>query len=312
MERFRLAIITKKLLIVFAGMGMLLFVACGQAKNNASAESPTSGTIHISVDESFKPVIDSHIKVFQSQYPDAHIIVHYKPEADCLRDLNVDSIRMVIVTRGLSEDEMQTMNKRLSFNPSFGPMAFDAIAVIVNNEAKDSLFTMQDIRSIAKGTSGYKYKMVLDGTTSTSTVRYVVDSLLQGTPAGPNLVGANSSEGVINYVSNNTDAIGLIGVSWIGNRDDTTQLSFLKKVKIAQIECSGCNGTYVVPVQYNIATGRYPMTRPLYYILKENYRGLGSGFKNFLIYDIGQRIFNRAYLLPARMKLDVRQTRISE
>jgi phosphate transport system substrate-binding protein len=101
-------------------------------------------------------------------------------------------------------------------------------------------------------------------------------------------------------------------VSWIGNRDDTTQLSFLKKVKIAQIECVGCNGTYVVPVQYNIATGRYPMTRPLYYILKENYNGLGSGFKNFLIYDIGQRIFNRAYLLPARMRLDVRKTQISE
>src|SRR5688500_5957354 len=68
-------------------------------------ETTTSGTIHISVDESFKPVIDSQIKVFESQHPDAHIVVQYKPEADCLRDLNVDSIRMVIVTRGLSESE---------------------------------------------------------------------------------------------------------------------------------------------------------------------------------------------------------------
>ncbi|HEU4607999.1 MAG TPA: substrate-binding domain-containing protein, partial [Chitinophagaceae bacterium] len=122
----------------------------------------------------------------------------------------------------------------------------------------------------------------------------------------------NGSEDVIDYISNNKDAIGLVGVSWIGNRDDTMQLSFLRKVKIAQIECRGCDGIYVVPVQYNIATGRYPMIRPLYYILKENYSGLGSGFKNFLIYDIGQRIFNRAYLLPARMKLGVRETMISE
>jgi phosphate transport system substrate-binding protein len=312
MERFRLAIITKHFLIVFIGLGTLFFIACASGGGKGTTDSTTSGTIHISVDESFKPVIDSHIKVFESRYPDARVIVHYKPEAECLRDLNIDSIRLVIVTRGLNKDEQATMEKRLSFNPSFGIIAWDAIAVIVNNEVKDTLFTMQDIRSMVKGTSGHKYKVLMDGTSATSTVRYVADTLLRGEPLSKNVVGANGSEGVINYISNNTDAVGLIGVSWIGNRDDTTQLSFLKKVKIAQIECSDCNGTYVVPVQYNIATGRYPMTRPLYYILKENYDGLGSGFKNFLIYETGQLIFNRAYLLPARMRLDVRQTEISQ
>ena len=50
-------------------------------------ETPLSGTIHISVDESFKPVIDSQLKVFESSFPDAHVIVDYKPEAACLRDL---------------------------------------------------------------------------------------------------------------------------------------------------------------------------------------------------------------------------------
>jgi phosphate transport system substrate-binding protein len=312
MKRFRLAIVTKNLLIVFTGLGIMFFLACASDGNKAPMETPTSGTIHISVDESFKPVIDSHIKVFENRFPDAHIIVHYKSEADCLRDLNADSIRMVIVTRGLNEEEQKILDKNLSYVPSFGPIAWDAIAVIVNNVAKDTLFTMQEVRSLVKGTSGSKYKVVLDGISQTSTVRYVIDSLLRGEPLGKNVQGAKSSEGVIDYISNNTDAIGLIGVSWIGNRDDTTQLSFLKKVKIAQIECAGCNGTYVVPVQANIAMGRYPMTRPLFYILKENYSGLGSGFKNFLIYDIGQRIFNRAYLLPARMKLDVRKTEISE
>ena len=34
------------------------------------------------------------------------------------------------------------------------------------------------------------------------------------------------------------NAIGFVGVSWIGNKEDTAQLSFLKKVKIAAIECS--------------------------------------------------------------------------
>lgn len=275
-------------------------------------ETTTSGTIHISVDESFKPVIDSQIKVFESQHPDAHIVVQYKPEADCLRDLNVDSIRMVIVTRGLSESEEKTLSNKLQFKPIYGPVAYDAIAVIVNNQVKDTMFTMQDIRSMAKGTSGYKYKVLLDGKSATSTVRFVTDSLLQGQPLSSNVVASSNTEGVIDYVSKNQDAIGLLGVSWIGNKDDTTQLSFLKKVKIAPIECRGCNGTYVDPVQYNIATNRYPMIRPLYYILKENYDGLGNGFANFLIYEKGQKIFYRAYLLPARMSFEQRNMQITK
>lgn len=288
------------------------YVTACKSRNAPPQETTTSGTIHISVDESFKPVIDSQIKVFESQHPDAHIIVQYKPEADCLRDLNVDSVRMVIVTRGLSDAEEKTLEKKLSFKPVYGPIAYDAIAVIVNNQVKDTLFTMQDIRSMVKGTSGFKYKVLLDGKTATSTVRYVVDSLLQGQPLSSNVVAAPNSEGVIDYVSNNQDAIGLLGVSWIGNKDDTTQLSFLKKVKIAQIECRGCNGTYVDPVQYNIAYGRYPMIRPLYYILKENFDGLGNGFANFLIYEKGQKIFYRAYLLPARMSFEQRNMQITK
>jgi phosphate transport system substrate-binding protein len=274
-------------------------------------ETSTSGTIHISVDESFKPVIDSQIKVFESQHPEAHIIVQYKPEADCLRDLNVDSIRMVIVTRGLSESEENTLSNKLQFKPAYGPIAYDAIAVIVNNQVKDTTFSMQDIRSMVKGTSGYKYKVLLDGKSATSTVRFVIDSLLQGQQLSSNVVAAPNTEGVIDYISKNQDAIGLLGVSWIGNKDDTTQLSFLKKVRIAQIECRGCNGTFVDPVQYNIANNRYPMIRPLYYILKENYDGLGNGFANFLIYEKGQKIFYRAYLLPGRMYFGQRNMQIS-
>ncbi|HRE52564.1 MAG TPA: substrate-binding domain-containing protein [Flavitalea sp.] len=289
-----------------------LMVGCGGPSVPDTRDTLTSGTIHISADESFKPVIDSQIQVFESLYPKAHILVDYKPEAECLKDLDNDSVRMVIVTRGLTRTEEDQFKRSLSFKPAFGPVAFDAIAVITNLQSKDTIFTMQDIRSMAMGTSGYKYKLLLDGASATSTVRFVIDSLLRGEPLTDNIVGAKNSEEVIDYVSKNTDAIGLIGVSWVGNKADPSVLSFLEKVKIAAIECRGCNGTYVKPYQANIATGRYPMIRPLFYILKENFKGLGSGFTNFLIYEKGQLVFQRAYLLPARMQFEVREARISE
>src|ERR1044072_3229093 len=136
MKRIGLVDFASKILLAVLLMGMFLVYACSGGTNNAPVETSNSGTIHISVDESFKPVIDSQIKVYESQNPEAKIIVPYKPEAEALRDLNVDSIRMVIVTRGLSEAEQKTLKDKYSFTPQFEPLAYDAIAVIVNNQVK--------------------------------------------------------------------------------------------------------------------------------------------------------------------------------
>jgi phosphate transport system substrate-binding protein len=289
----------------------LLWGCSTPAKKGNNDETISSGTIHISVDESFKPVIDSQIKVFEASHPDAHIIAHYKPEAACLKDLDADSIRMIIITRSLTDDENARLEKKLSFAPFQSKLAYDAIAVLVNEASKDTLLDMSEIRSLVKGISGLKYKVLLDGLTATSTVQYVIDSLAKGAPLGKNVVAATSSLGVIDYVSNNTDAIGLVGVSWIGNKEDTAQASFLQKVKIVSIECAACDPVvYTKPFQYSIAFGRYPMVRPLYSILKENYNGLGSGFADFLIYERGQLIFKRAYLWPAKMGFVQRDAKI--
>jgi phosphate transport system substrate-binding protein len=294
---------------------LLLLYGCSGKKGTrvVDEESLSSGTIHISADETFKPIIDSQISVFVADYPKANIITHYKPEAECLKDLKYDSIRMVIVTRGLSEEEVNLFRDTLGYAPKFGKIASDAIAVIVNNEAKDSLFTVSDIRAMLNGTSGYKYKLVMDGNQATSTVRFMLDSVLKGQKLSANVQAAASSEGVIDYVSKNKDAIGFVGVSWIGNKEDSLQLSFLTKVRIAGIECRGCDEeSYVKPYQANIVLKRYPLVRGLYYILKENYAGLGNGFTNFMTLERGQLIFKRAYLAPSRMSLQVRKMDMEE
>jgi phosphate transport system substrate-binding protein len=292
-----------------------LLAGCGGKgkKSDVSEETLASGTIHISVDESFKPIIDSQIRVFMAQFPRANVITHYKPEAECLKDLLVDSIRMVIVTRGLSEEEVNFFRDSMGYAPRFGKIASDAVAVVVNNKSRDSLFSVSDIRGMLNGTSGYRYQLVMDGNRATSTVRYLLDSVLRGQPLKASLEGASNSEAVIDYVSKNPDAIGFVGVSWIGNHEDSTQLSFLTRVRIAGIQCIGCQeDAYVRPYQANIVLKRYPMVRGLYYILKENYSGLGSGFSNFLVGEKGQLIFKRAYLAPSRMSLQVRRMDMEE
>jgi phosphate transport system substrate-binding protein len=298
---------------IASGILVVLFLTGCQGRNQRKdIDTSNSGTIHISVDESFKPVIDSQIQVFEAIYPNAKIIAEYKPEAECFKDLIKDSTRMIIVTRGLTDQEEKFYKDSLSFYLNFDKISYDAVAVIVNNNAPDSIFSMAAIKGILDGSTGDKQKAVFDGLTETSTIRFAVDSILEGKPFDPKKVFAvDNSTDVINYVMNHNNVLGFVGVSWIGNPEDTTELSFLKKVKIASIQCKCPEKTYVKPYQANILTRRYPLVRGLYYILKENYNGLGGGFANFLQYERGQLIFRRAYLWPAKMNFSIRSATLN-
>jgi len=82
----------------------IFFAGC-QDNKRTDIDTYDSGTIHISVDESFKPVIDSEIQVFEALHPKAKIIAEYKSQGECFKDLLKDSTRMIIVTRGLTPAE---------------------------------------------------------------------------------------------------------------------------------------------------------------------------------------------------------------
>ncbi len=299
----------------------LFALACkDEKKGMVITDTLTSGTINISVDESFKPVIDECIKVYESSNPQAHIIAHYKPEVECFKDLYSDSTRMIIVTRGLKDQESKYFNDTLAFYPGYMKVAWDAIAVIMNKANTDSLYTMKKLKALLsnevneKNPSETPLSVVMDGNKATSTLRYLMDSVLRGQPLGKNVGAAKNSNDVIDFVANNEHAIGLLGVSWIGNPEDSAQVRQKKRVRMALFKCEGCVDSlmeyYVTPSQESISTGRYPLTRGIYYIAKDNHGGLATGFTNFLQYERGQLIFRRAYLFPARLSFERRSVQM--
>jgi len=293
---------------------LLLFAACKSKVKETIDErdTPNKGTIRISVDESFKPVIEEQIKVHHSSFPDTKIVVSYKPEVECLKDLQNDSTRMIIIARGLSKNESSIFESSLGYYPQFSILAYDAVAVIVNHASKDSVFTMKDLKDILSGKS--KKIAVMDGKNATSTVRYLKDSVLKGSNFGTNVVASKNSEDVIDLVTKNENVVGFVGLSWVGDSYDPKQQENLKKIRLALVECVRCeeNGLYAKPSQATISYAQYPLPRPMYYILKENSAGLGTGFMNFMSLERGQLIFKRALLVPAKMNFKVRSGKIKE
>jgi phosphate transport system substrate-binding protein len=100
-------------------------LSCGTNKTvDPNLDTRIKGKINISADESFKPVIEAQVQVYESDYPDVKLNVHYKPEADCLNDLTVDSVRMIIVTRYISPDEKRFLEDSLKLSPEQMMMAY--------------------------------------------------------------------------------------------------------------------------------------------------------------------------------------------
>jgi phosphate transport system substrate-binding protein len=286
---------------------LLIISSCTNSSKQAVTDTPSEGTIHISVEQSFKPFIDEQLKVFASSYPKANIIVHYKSEIECMKDLVEDSTRMVLVTRGLDKKEQEGFKTQLSFNPTFGILAYNAVAVIVHQQAKDTVFTMKDLQDRLIGKK--QGTVVMDGTNLTGIVRFLKDSLAKNNTLGKNVMAAAGSQAVIEYVAAHPEAIGFVGMNWIGDTYDQKQAEYRKKVKTGLVECTLCieKGYFSHPSPSTISQGQYSLSLPIYFILKENSPGLGSGFLNFMSLERGQLIFRRSFLVPAKMSFKERK-----
>jgi phosphate transport system substrate-binding protein len=286
-------------------------MSCSNNTPQTSQDTTSSGTIHISAEETFKPILDQQIAVFKSSYPKANFIVEYKSEIECLKDFKLDSTRMIFITRGLDKQEEAAYKNQLGFTPTFGILAYDAVAILVHQNAKDSLFTLTDLRKKLVGENSQQ--VVMDGSHLTGVVRFLKDSLTKDKPFGKNVMSADGSEAVIEYIKNNPNAIGFVAMNWIGDKYDVKQEKARKYVKTAMLECTLCaeKGLFAQPSQATIGKGEYSMSLPLYYVLKENAPGLGSGLLNFMSLERGQLIFRRAFMVPAKMSFQKRNSMVN-
>jgi len=286
--------------LFFGWIGLLFFISCNNAPDKA-LDTPNEGLIRISVEESFRPFMEEQLKVFLASNPKAQIEASYKSEMDCFKDLANDSTRMIFVTRGLNKKEQVEYKKSLSFNPNFAILAYNAVAVLVHKSAKDSIFSLDELSQ--RLTGKVNKEVVMDGNQLTGIIRFLKDSLAKDVPLGKNVVAANGSKQVIDYIATHQDAIGFVGMNWIGDGYDPAQIELRKKVKLGLVECTQCieKGYFSKPSPATISKAQYPLTLPVYYILKENAAGLGTGFLNFLSLERGQLIFKRSFLVPAKM-----------
>lgn len=289
----------------------LLLSGCKQGTRNV--DGPTFGSIHISVDESFFTVFDSQINTFESIYKDTKIKVSYYDELKTVHDLLTGSSKLIVLSRELNWDEKKVFEKK-QIVPRTTKIAYDGIALVTNKGNRDTLLTYDNLLKILNGTilnwnqlndksQNSRIKLIFDSKNS-GIIRYLFEKAGIKSLSGTISYSLNSNQEVLDYVTDNKDAIGFISISWISDREDTTQLSFRKGINVIAIsppDTSKSAGTYYQPYQAYIAQKSYPLWRAVYIINGDPRAGLSLGFTGFVASEKGQRIILKSGLVPATM-----------
>ncbi len=303
--------------VFYAIVGLLLpslfFFSCtGKKDKSGRTDTRSSGTIQFVADESFSPIIEELREQFEYQFPKTHLQARYTNEVDGMKQITDMKTNLLFTSRALkpNEDAYIRKNGRI---PEVFPIGYDGLAFIVNRSNQDTCITVKDIKRILggeatdwseiyPGSRRGKIELVFDNKES-ATVRYVVDSILNGkTIEGKQMFAARNSKEVIDYVDKTPNSIGVIGSNWLNDRRDTTNTTFKKNIHVMSVslqdKATPMNSWK--PYQAYLLDGRYPFVRTIYAIVVDPRKALPWSFANYITSPKGQLIVFRSGLLPYR------------
>jgi phosphate transport system substrate-binding protein len=291
--------------------GLVLGILSCKDKNKPLDETPTRGKIRISVDESYKLIIDAEVYTFTYKYPYAEITPQYKPEYDVISDFMNDSVQVIVTSKKLADDQVEYLRQQLIIVKTV-TFAWDALAIIVNKENPDTLLNYSTIEDIFHGrvTSWKeinpeskldKISVIFDNTRS-GNVRYFKEKFEITGDLPDNIYAVTNNEEVIDHISHDVNSMGIISVNWISDKNDSLSMSFINKIQVVAVSRPYMDeSTWYLPYQGSIYDKSYPFTREVYLVSRETFTGLGSGFIAWVAGEQGQKIVLKSGLVPATM-----------
>jgi phosphate transport system substrate-binding protein len=167
-------------------------------------------------------------------------------------------------------------------------VAMDGIAVIVHSSNPIQGLNMEEIKDIYTGKitnwkelGGKNLKIVVVSRDSSSgTFETFETIILKGKKVIPESLAQASNQTVATVISTTKGAIGYVGLGYISNT-----------VKALQV-----NG--VIPEQETVASGKYPISRPLYMYTDGAPQGVAKDFLEFICSEEGQKIVEEQGFVP--------------
>jgi phosphate transport system substrate-binding protein len=292
---------------------VILLAGCDSSDNpmGYAKNAHGRGAVKIYIEESFKPLFDTSIYTFESFFPKANITPVYQSEGEIINAFFANKTKTITISRDFTKAEKYKLKKN-SVEVRSDKIAEDAIALIIHPSNNDSLVTIDELKAIISGkqttwkSNQAKINVVFDQKNSANFAYLVELCKLKQLPI--NVFAVHSNIEVINYVKNNPNALGVIGLNWISDQDDFDVLDFVNGLKVMSV-AKDKNSGYFKPYAGFIYTREYPLKREIWMINKAGRQTLNSGFVLFMKGEKGQLIVQKSALVPANAPVRLIQLR---
>ena len=281
---------------------ILLILLMGISGCKKKDETATSGHRLLLTADPYVPLIQQEVDQFMSIYPEVKMEVRSASTRGAIVLLLNDSVQSIVIDRQFNEEEQQVI-QRAAIKIVENRIAEDGVAIIVHRQNPISSIHIESVRSIVTNTVK-DWNQITEAHWS-GDIDFVLTSknsgmyeLLQkrifsvSKPLEPTNVMPNQSD-VVKYVSTHPRSVGCVAASLVND-----EIEQIKVIPVLAKSLDGIEKKYV-PRQQEIYNTLYPFHYSLYLYNAETKTSVGVGFGALVLSNVGQKIIQRAGLVPA-------------
>jgi len=261
-------------------MAVVVGLACGAVR---------ADTLQLEGSTTVGPIADAFAEYFQSLYPDLQITVKKTGSGDGAAALIDDRCDIANMSRFMKDKEFKDAVANNVF-PVAHVVAMDGVCVIVHPSNPVKALTTEQVRDIYTGKiknwrelGGANMPIVpISRDTSSGTYETFHGLVMAKQQMAPNVEYVNANPQAHARVRNTRGAIGYVGLGFVD--------SFVKALEIDDVK----------PSRKTIASGLYPVSRPLY-MFTAGYPKLGTMRHRFVTFhytEKGQELIEAKGFVP--------------
>jgi len=269
--------------IIASGLIMLSLVLAAQLR---AAEKQT---LQIDGSTTVGPIADAFAEAFKGNYPDLEITVKKTGSGDGAAALIDGRCDIATMSRFMKETEFKKAVEKGIF-PVAHVVAMDGVCVVVHPSNPVTQLSAAQIRDIYQGKiTNWKEVggpdlpiVVISRDTSSGTYETFHELVMKKEEMGSKVENVNSNPQAHARVKTTVGAIGYVGIGFLD----------------ANVKALKVDG--ILPSRQTIATGQYPVARPLF-MFTNGYPKLGSmiyKFCTFYLTEAGQEIIEAKGFIP--------------
>lgn len=287
----------------FAYSFFLVCFSCGTKQSEQStAESidssktsngNSSTAITIKGSDTVLPLSQKMAESYMKSNPDASITVTGGGSGVGIAALEAATTDIAMSSRSLKAEEKLTLaEKNIEFEEKI--IAFDALAIVVNNKNKVDRLTREQIEYIFTGkytnwkeVGGDNVKIVVYSRESSSgTYEFFKEHVMEKKNYAPTVLNMPATGAIVQSVSQTIGAIGYIGLAY--------ETKEVKPIAVSYDE----GKTFVLPSLESAKDKSYPVSRPLFYYYSKSLAEKVKPFLDYILSVDGQKLVKEVGYVP--------------